>query len=68
MPMTKAENLVALGIPSETAKAIVQPKAAITALVNVSSPVATDLATAITLSNEQTTRINAIIAALKSLG
>lgn len=65
MPYSKAENLVALGVPGETAKAIAAPKAAVNALALVTSPNATDLATAITLSNEQKVVINAMIAALK---
>lgn len=65
MPYSKAETLVALGMPGETAKAIVAPKAAVTALALVVSPNATDLATVITLANELKLDVNAMIAALK---
>jgi len=40
-------------------------KAALTALVAVTSPNATDLPTALTLVNEIKTKLNAVIAALK---
>lgn len=55
------ESLKAGAFTDSTAKA-----AAVTALASVTSPNATDLPTALTLLNEVKTKLNAVIAALKT--
>lgn len=55
------EGIKAGAFSDSTAK-----QAAITALTSVTSPNATDLPTALTLVNEIKTKLNAVIAALKT--
>jgi hypothetical protein len=59
-----------LGLLEAIKAGLIQPSAtnsaAIAALTNVTSPNATDLPTALTLVNEIKTKLNAVIAALKT--